>query len=207
MFDIENIAFTLPGYPISYVELIGTLFGLVSVYWASRTNILTWPSGIVNEIAFFILFYQVQLYSDMILQVFFFAATIYGWLNWRKRPNKKTISSLTNQSKLSYVIIIALGTALLGFFIMHIHHLLPFYFPVKASFPFIDAFTTTASIVATLLLAQKKIETWLIWIVVDLFCIILYFIKGIPVVAIEYIVFLILCLLGWRNWLKEIKHD
>ena len=60
--EIENIAFKILDYPVSYVELIGTLFGLASVYFASRANILTWGTGIVNEIFLFILFFQVQLY-------------------------------------------------------------------------------------------------------------------------------------------------
>lgn len=207
MFDIENIAFTLPGYPISYVELLGTLFGLVSVYWASRTNILTWPSGIINEIAFFVLFYQVQLYSDMLLQVFFFIATIYGWINWRKGSKQNLITTLSNQIRWWFLAGILVGTAVLGFLMSHIHTLLPAYFAVKASYPFIDAFTTIASVIATILLAQKKIETWLIWIVVDLICITLYFIKGIPVVAFEYIIFLVLCVTGWSNWRKKLIND
>ena len=71
-FDIASAAFTVIGYPISYVELIGTLFGLISVYFASRANILTWSTGIVNEVFLFILFFQVHLYADMFLQVYFF---------------------------------------------------------------------------------------------------------------------------------------
>lgn len=71
-FDIENIAFQILNYPISYVEFIGALFGLVSVYLAAKANILTWGTGIVNELFLFILFFQVQLYADMLLQVFFF---------------------------------------------------------------------------------------------------------------------------------------
>ena len=73
-FDINTIAFEVIGYPVSYVELIGTLFGLISVYFASRANILTWPTGIINEFFLFILFFQVQLYADMFLQVYFFDA-------------------------------------------------------------------------------------------------------------------------------------
>ena len=207
MFDIENIAFSLPGYPISYIELIGTLTGLISVYWASRVNILTWPSGIVNEIAFFILFYQVQLYSDMLLQVFFFVATVYGWLNWRKKSDKQAISQVSKQSKWAYLRIIACGALFLGFFINHIHELLPEYFSSKAAYPFIDAFTTVASVVATVLLAKKKIETWFLWIVIDIVCIALYFIKGIPVVAFEYMIFLIICFFGWKKWAYEITND
>ena len=75
LFDINNIAYEIIGYQISYVELIGTLFGLISVYLATKTNILTWATGIINELFLFILFFQVQLYADMFLQVFFFVVT------------------------------------------------------------------------------------------------------------------------------------
>ena len=77
-FSIEQIAVDFPGYPVSYVELIGTIFGLISVYLASRANIFTWSTGIVNEFFLFLLFFQVQLYPDMLLQLFFFATTLYG---------------------------------------------------------------------------------------------------------------------------------
>jgi nicotinamide mononucleotide transporter len=81
--EIGNIAFTVRGYPVSYVELIGTLSGLISVYFASKANILTRGTGIVNEVFLFILFFQVHLYADMFLQAYFFVVTIYGWRNWK----------------------------------------------------------------------------------------------------------------------------
>jgi len=70
-FDINNIAFTVLNYPISYVELIGTLFGFISVYLAAKANILTWSTGIINELFLFIMFFQIQLYADMFLQIYF----------------------------------------------------------------------------------------------------------------------------------------
>jgi nicotinamide mononucleotide transporter len=94
------------GYPISYVELIGTLFGLVSVYFASRANILTWGTGIVNEIFLFILFFQVQLYADMFLQIYFFVVTLYGWYNWNAKTKKpKSETSLRNKNLLLSILI------------------------------------------------------------------------------------------------------
>ena len=84
-FDINNIAFEITGYQVSYLEMIGTSFGLLSVYFASRANILTWTTGIINELFLFILFFQVQLYADMFLQVYFFVVTLYGWYNWKQK--------------------------------------------------------------------------------------------------------------------------
>ena len=92
LFDINNIACEIIGYQISYVELIGTLFGFISVYLATKTNILTWATGIINELFLFILFFQVQLYADMFLQVFFFVVTLYGWYNWKQIPKENGIT-------------------------------------------------------------------------------------------------------------------
>src|SRR4051812_16827252 len=99
-FDIKNIAFSVLGYPISYVELIATLSGLLSVFYASRANILTWPTGIINELFLFILFFQVRLYADMVLQVYFFIVTIYGWYYWKTNTIEKKIATVTFRNRL-----------------------------------------------------------------------------------------------------------
>ena len=99
LFDINNIAYEIIGYQISYVELIGTLFGLISVYLATKTNILTWATGIINELFLIILFFQVQLYADMFLQVFFFVVTLYGWYNWKEIQKKKRHNKNRTENK------------------------------------------------------------------------------------------------------------
>ena len=100
LFDINNIANEIIVYQISYVELIGTLFGLISVYLATKTNILTWATGIINELFLFILFFQVQLYADMFLQVFFFVVTLYGWYNWKEIPKENGITKTELKTKI-----------------------------------------------------------------------------------------------------------
>lgn len=206
LFDINNIAFEIIGYQISYVELIGTLFGLLSVYFASRANILTWATGIFNELFLFILLFQVNLYADMFLQVYFFIVTIYGWNNWKKNPKKNGITSTNFKSIIWIVVAIVLGTLISGFFFTNIHLYLPNYFKTEAAFPFADSFVTVLSIIATVLLSQKKIETWYFWIVVDIVCVFLFYKKGITFLALEYFVFLGLATYGLLNWKKEMKN-
>lgn len=204
--DVNNIAFEIFAYPISYVELIGTLFGFLSVYLASKANIWTWPSGIINEIAFFSLFYQVQLYSDMYLQLYFFIVTLYGWYYWKKtsKEKEKGVSSLSKKSILVYAVVLVLGVIVSGAWISNIHLYFPDLFPEPAAYPFADAFTTVASILAMLLLSRKKIETWFLWIAVDCVAIVIYFLKGIHLVMIEYVVFLIICIFGYFNWKRKL---
>lgn len=206
IFDINNVAFEIIGYPISYVEMIGTLFGFISVYLATKTNILTWGTGIINELLLFILFIQVQLYADMFLQVFFLAVTLYGWYNWKQIPKENSITKTELKTKILLLSAIVVGTAIVGFLISNIHMYLLQYFKTEASYPYADSFVMTMSIVATILLAQKKIETWYLWIVVDIVCVFLFYKKGIAFLALEYFVFLGLATYGFLNWKKQLNN-
>lgn len=208
IFEIKNVAFQIFGHPISYIEFIGTLFGFASVYYASRENSLTWGTGIVNEIFLFILFFQVQLYADMFLQIYFFAVTIYGWYNWNaKTLEKKSITETNVKKKIFLAIIIIIGTLISGVLFTNVHLYLPQYFKVKAAYPFADSFIMVSSFVATILLAKKKIENWYLWLLVDSICIVIYFKKGVYFLSIEYFIFLILATYGLYNWKKQVNYD
>lgn len=206
LFDIENIAFEVLNYPISYVELIATLFGLISVYLATRANILTWSTGIVNELFLFILFFQVQLYADMFLQVYFFVITLYGWYNWKNKSKEHNITSIDLRSKLWLSFIIILSTLIAGYLFSKIHLYLPLYFKIEASYPYADSWVMVLSIIATVLLAKKKIETWYLWIIVDLVCVCLFFKKGIIFLGLEYLIFLGLASYGLLNWKRQLSN-
>jgi nicotinamide mononucleotide transporter len=206
-FEIQNIAFQVLGYPISYVELIGTLFGLVSVYFASKANILTWGTGIVNEVFLFILFFQVQLYADMFLQIYFFVVTLYGWYKWNVKTSENKISETSFRNKIFLAVTILIGTLISGFLFTNIHLYLPAYFKIQAAYPFIDSFVMVSSIVATILLAKKKIENWYLWVAVDLVCVVLYFKKGVYFLSLEYFIFLGLASYGLYHWRKHLGND
>ncbi len=81
-FDIDSIFFEMWGYPMSYLEFFGTIAGAVAVWLAARANIWSWPIGLINVTLFFFLFFQVQLYPDMFLQIFFFVTNVIGWWRW-----------------------------------------------------------------------------------------------------------------------------
>lgn len=206
-FEIKNIAFQIWNYPISYVELIGTLFGLASVYFASRANILTWGTGIVNEVFLFILFFQVQLYADMFLQIYFFVVTLYGWYKWNTKTSENKISETSFRNRIFLSVTILIGTLISGFLFTNIHLYLPTYFKIQAAYPFTDSFVMVSSIVATILLAKKKIENWYLWIAVDLVCVVLYFKKGVYFLSLEYFIFLGLASYGLYHWRKQLSND
>ena len=206
-FEIKNVAFQIWVYPISYVELIGTLFGLISVYFASRANILTWGTGIVNEVFLFILFFQVQLYADMFLQIYFFIVTLYGWYKWKSKTDESKISETSFRNKIFLTVTILIGTLISGFLFTNIHLYLPTYFKIQAAYPFTDSFVMVSSIIATILLAKKKIENWYLWIAIDLVCVVLYFKKGVYFLSLEYFIFLGLASYGLYHWKKQLSND
>lgn len=203
-FRIDNTWFSIWTYPVSYLEAAGTFFGIVSVYLAARASIHTWSTGIVNVLLFLLIYYQVQLYSDMLLQVYFLVMSIYGWLVWQQRKSKEyaTIRSLGKKQQVYLYLGIIISAVLLGLLIANIHQLFSQFFSKPAAYPLADAFTTVMSIMATVLLARKILQSWILWILVDLVSIMLYWHRGIYLVSLEYVLFLIIAIVGLLQWRK-----
>lgn len=211
-FDIEYTFFELWGYPMSYIEFFGTLAGGIAVFLAARANIWSWPLGLINVTLFFFLFYQVQLYPDMFLQVFFFVTNLLGWWRWahpkpyeedRKRELK--VSWMQRKHLLLLFLLGLAGTFAFGSFAARLHEIFPIIFNKPSAFPYLDSFVTVMSIITTFLMIQKKIESWVIWIIVDVVATYMYFMKGIKFVAIEYLVFCFIAAFGLWNWIREYR--
>lgn len=206
LLDVNNIAFTILGYPMSYVELIGTLLYLWSVWLISRRRLLTWPVGIVSVLLYMVLFYQIQLYSDTIEQLYYLGASIYGWVFWNRSSRDKDqiidVAYSNRRAIIFWISITGVVSILVGILMGKIHLFLPLLFPEAASFPFLDAVTTIMSFTAMWLMAKKKIESWLYWIVVDVIGIWLYFIKDVKLISLLYVILLVMAINGLRSWHK-----
>ena len=206
-FNINNTLFSLWGYDMSYLEFFGTVLNLISVYLVTRNNIWTWPIGNIAVILFAILFFQIQLYSDLFEQIYFLITGFYGWWVWvslkKQAAAQLSDRSIRLNSQFSngiYLAIIIVGTIALGYFTSHIHEYFPTVFIMPASYPYLDAFTTVMSFAATILMVHKKIECWYLWVTVDVIGIWLYFAKGVVFVSFLYLVFLIMASYGLYNW-------
>lgn len=204
VFSVKETFFTILGSPVSYVEFVGTVLGLISVFFAARANILTWPTGIANAVFFLVIFYQIHLYSDMFLQFYFCGMGVYGWFSWKRRAaeDHSAIRTLTNKNRLLLAVFIALVTLVVGSLITRIHLILPQVFDHPATFPYIDTFIAISSILATILLARRIFETWVLWIAVDITSIGLYSVKGVKLIAFEFVIFLALAVLGIYSWYR-----
>jgi len=209
-FNIDNIFFQFLGYNMSYLEFFGVAFGLVAVWLSAKAHIWSWPVGIVNVILAAFLYYQIQLYPDMFLQVFFFVTNVLGWIRWtHPKPGEEDRKhelrvSFMGWKKLLFIFLVGIaGTLALGSMASRLHEWFPAFFPLPSAFPYTDSFIMVMSIVTTFFMIQKKIESWIIWIVVDLVATYLYFIKGVKFYSFEYLVFTVLAAFGLWNWWRE----
>lgn len=216
-FDIHTLFFTLWGYPMSYLEFWGVLVGGLATWLVARNNVWTWPVAIISVILFFFLFYQIQLYPDMFLQVFFFVTYLRGWWRWTHPERSETIvrHDKTQELRISRMptrqlfawSLLGLGASLgLGAFASHLHTWFPVLFSLPSAFPYVDSFTTVLSIAGTILMIEKRLECWYVWLVVDLILTCVYFAKGVKLVAIEYGLFCLIAALGTWNWTRTYQR-
>ncbi|MFJ4030253.1 nicotinamide riboside transporter PnuC [Paenarthrobacter sp. NPDC089989] len=187
----------LLGSPVSWIEVIGFVTGAACVYGVARQKLWSWPVGIVNNIAFMILFLGAGLYGDTALQVIFGVVGAYGWFNWI-RGNRSAAAKDdlpirdANRAEIAWGVgITAVATALVGWMLA---------VETNSTVPWPDAFILAASLVATYGQAKKIMQQWYVWIIVDIVSIPLYFAKGLALTGILYIGFLALCIYGLVDW-------
>ncbi len=212
LFSINNILFEFLGVKMSYLEFYATITGLVAVILSVLENVWSWMLGLINVVLAFVMFYQIQLYPDMFLQVFFFITNIIGFWQWKfPKELHANLKNELNISKLSlrqFFIYLAGGlvcTYLLGTFAKNLSELIPQLFSKPSAFPYLDSFTTVMSIFATFLLIRKKVEAWWMWLAIDIISTYMYFVKEVKLYSLLYAVFCVIALLGAINWTKEYR--
>jgi nicotinamide mononucleotide transporter len=204
LLSVDTVFFKVLGYPMSYVEFFGTVTYLWSVWFIAKRNVWTWPIGIVSVLLYLVLFYQIRLYSDALEQVYYLGASVYGWWFWtRSKSGGSVITDVLYSSRLSAasaLAITALLSVVLGYATSRIHVWAPALFPQPASFPYLDAVTTIMSFTAMWLMARKRVESWIYWIIVDLIGIWLYFVKEVRFISVLYVILLGLAAKGLVDW-------
>lgn len=205
-FRVDTVFFTFFGYPMSYIEFIGTLLYLWSVWLISKRKMLTWPVGIAGVILYMIIFFQIQLYADALEQLYYLGASLYGWRYWSKaRPWNAAIEDVhfsSGRAILAWAGMTAAVSILFGAVIRRLHLWIPGFFSEPASYPYLDSLTTVMSIAAMWLMVRKHIESWIYWIVVDVIGVVLYSVKEVKFIAFLYSVLFVLALNGLIRWLK-----
>ncbi len=196
-------AFTVLHYTVSYFELISSLTGLLAVFLNARGKIINWFLGIISVVTAAILFYNAQLYADLFLQIYFVATNIYGWYLWRKNRIENItldVVYLNSVERKNWFIGISIAYVVLVLFISNVHILLPHYFTIPAAYPIVDSFIWVISMAGNALSAKKKIESWYLWILVDTLAPIVYYLKDLKFIGLEYLIFLGIAVYGLVEW-------
>lgn len=204
--------FTVWGYAVSFLEFFGWLTGLLAVALSAKANIWSWPIGIVNVVLSFFLFYQVRLYPDMFLQIFFFVTNLLGWWRWlhphtyeEDARRHLKVSWMTSRQRVLLVAVGIGGTALLGTLAAHLHQWVPSVFRQPSAAPYVDSFITVMSVLTTFYMIEKKIESWIVWIAVDVVATYLYYSRGIKFYSFLYLLFTFIAAYGLYNWWRAYK--
>ena len=211
-----------------FLEFIAAVLGITSVFYAKKENILVYPTGIISTGLYVYLLSQWALYGDLIINIYYTLMSLYGWYMWT-RISKKTHEPLkiTRANYLDNIKAFAIFVFTAIFVIIAYRHYnvipdLNFMDSIHYAFqkisagsliefrkatPYLDTFTTAAAFVAMWLMANKKIENWIFWIITNIVSIPLYFVKGYGFTGIQYTIFFVLAFLGFKEWKKNLNKQ
>ena len=199
---------------MSYLEFFSVISGLTAVALSAKAHLWSWPIGIINVFLSAFFYYQIQLYPDMFLMGFFFVTNIMGWWRWahpkpgeEDRHNELKVSFMKRQQFVLLCLGGIAGTVIVGSLASKLHEWLPLLFNLPSAYPYADSFILVMSVITTFFMIQKKVECWIIWIVVDVVATWLYFVKEAKFFAFEYLVFTIIASFALWNWVNEYKRE
>lgn len=185
---------------LSILEAIGVLFGLLSVWFAKQKNILVFPTGIISVLAYVYLCFMTRLYADMAINAYYFVMSVYGWYYWSKKDDTDHPTPITQNSVRDWIwtlTLLSLSFLILSQLLTHF---------TDSDVPIIDALTTAIFFVGMQLMARKKIENWLAWIIGDFISIPLYYYKGLVLTSFQFLIFFIIAILGYISWKKTLER-
>ncbi|MEO5569850.1 MAG: nicotinamide riboside transporter PnuC [Bacteroidia bacterium] len=181
---------------MSPVEIIGFVFGVAGVWLTIKENIWCFPVGIINVLITAYLVFNKALFADTLQQIVYFILLVAGWIKW-SRGNDTSIfkvSVIEKKCYLSLSIILIAGSLAMGYILKNFS---------KATFPFWDSAATVICFIAQWLIAKRKIENWLLWIIANPIYIIIYYLKEMPFYSILSIIYFLMAIRGWYQWKKS----
>ena len=180
---------------MSALEIFGVATGALCVLLAAREIIWSWPIGIVNNVAFFIMFWRHKLYADATLQIFYILTALYGWWKWAHKDAGMVLRVQNTSRRMGTTLLLLMPVA--WFFIYEILHRW-----TDSNVPLGDSLATTLSLGAQFMAGRKLLENWLVWIVVDVVSIALFLYKHLYLTTTLYAAFIGMCVAGYMAWRK-----
>lgn len=183
------------------LELIAIFFGLLSVWLAKKNNILVFPTGIINTGIYVYLLWKWDLLGDMIINFYYVVMSIYGWYHWSRKKGEQNQYEIAIASKkewfYSFYIFTATILLVVGVYL--------FFGKFTHWISYVDTFVTGIFFTGMWLMARRKIENWLFWIIGDIISIPMYFVKGYTFTSIQYLIFTIIAFYGYQEWKKKLQ--
>ncbi len=180
------------------LEGIAVFFGLVTVWYSKQEHIWVYPTGIISVLIYVYITFQHKLYADMGINGYYFVMSIYGWYHWTNTGDKTKMQiPISRNSRKENLI--ALSIMVVSF--IAIRFSLDF---TDSDVPGLDSFTTATAITGMWLMARKKMEHWIAWIITDIVAVPLYLYKGLPLTSFQFLIFTILATWGYFSWKKKI---
>ena len=184
------------------LEIIAVVFGLLSVWYSKNNNILVFPTGMISTTIFIYLLYKWVLLGDMMINAYYFVMSIYGWFIWTRKENN-TVTPITrmnsNEKKIGVLIFLS---SLMFVYLVYV------YFDKWGTITsYIDNLTTAIFFVGMWLMAKRKIENWIFWIIADIISIPLYFYKGLTFTSLQYLIFTFIAIAGYYSWKKILNKS
>jgi nicotinamide mononucleotide transporter len=183
---------------MSLVEILGFLTGAVNVWLLARQNIWNWPVGLANNALYVAVFLSAGLYGDAGLQLVYITLGVYGWWTWA-HPGARVELQVTRTPRSTWIWLTPVTAAAaigLAFFLRRF---------TDSTVPVWDSFTTALSLAAIYGQTKKYVESWWIWIAVDIIYVPLYIYKNLRLTSGLYFVFLLLCVMGLREWSRALR--
>ncbi|MFU0911624.1 nicotinamide riboside transporter PnuC [Kluyvera intermedia] len=225
----QNILVHIPlgagGYDLSWIEAIGTIAGLLCIWLASLEKIVNYLFGLINVTLFAIIFFQIQLYASLLLQLFFFAANLYGWYAWSRQTSQNEaelqIRWLPLPKAMAWLAACVIAIGLMTVYIDPVFAVLtqaavgvmqsmgmnvPMPVLQPDAFPFWDSCMMVLSIAAMVLMTRKYVENWLLWVVINVISVAIFALQGVYAMALEYLILTFIALNGSRMWMKSARE-
>lgn len=188
--------------PTSYIilEAIAFVFGIASVVYAKKANILVYPTGIIATIISVYLLYKAQYFGDMMMNFYYSIMSVYGWWNWARKKNNKVVVPISRTNKREKIIGFAmfLMTMIVTYMVYK-----GFGYEIKTA-NYIDIFTSGVFFTGMWYMATKKLENWALWIFADIITVPLYAYRGLGMLSLQYLIFTILAIQGYIEWKKHL---
>lgn len=181
------------------LESTAVVFGIASVLYSRINHIWVYPTGLISTAIYVYLLWQFELLGDMLINAYYFTMSLYGWYYWSRKENGKEIHLVSNANGKvrQHAIFLFLATLL---FVALVY---TFFNKWNSFTAVIDTFTTGIFFVGMWLMAKRKIEHWLCWIIGNTISIPLYFYKGLTLSSFQYVIFTILAILGYWQWKRH----